>query len=72
MEIEKGVEIPEATRGRRCKYPFRQMEVGDSFLIEDEEQYKKVRSAASTWGKKNGVVFTTQVSEEGLRVWRAE
>lgn len=31
IQIDKGIPIP--GRGRKAKYPWRQMEVGDSFII---------------------------------------
>lgn len=41
-----------AAQGRPALYPFKDMEVGDSFPIEDDEAATRVRSAA---GYHNGV-----------------
>ena len=36
-EIEHGVEVPESQRGRQLKYPWPEMEPGDSFFMEDAD-----------------------------------
>ena len=72
-KIETGIPIPKA----RSKYPFKDMEVGDSFFIPklDANLYKMsatVASSARMWAKKNGVEykFKTQINEDGVRVFR--
>lgn len=67
-EIEKGVPIPiDAGRGRGArKYPFRSMEVGDSFLIAFKDQ-KAIYASAMNQGAK----ITCQKQDDGsVRVWR--
>lgn len=66
--IEKNVPAPPSTR--RNKYPFSQMEVGDSFFT--TEQKNVVRSAANWHSIKNHTKFRTRIEGDGLRVWRVE
>ena len=72
IPIDKGVPIPEAKCDLTPKYPWRTMEVGDSFLVTDEKGKKSVGGGTNTMGKKLGRKFTTRVVEEGIRVWRVE
>lgn len=82
IRIDKHVPLPADTRGRgRTKFPFRDMEVGDSFFVPTtgkaaHQTRSNVSSAASRSGKGSGRVFTTRdVTENGVRgtrVWRTE
>ena len=68
FEIEKNVKF-DHTYGRR-KYPFPDMEVGDSFYVEPDAVVK-ARSAANSWGKKNGGrKFSGKLHGDGGRIWR--
>ena len=72
--IEQGVPIPPEGAGRGGFYPWREMEVGDSFAAELEEG-KRVRAAASHAGVRLGLRFSVRryEDEDGvlrLRVWR--
>lgn len=75
-EIEKGVPIPDDPRGRRGKYPFKDMEVGDSFFVscDDEKRKKTVRNSiyASRWRREKGYKFKCSLEKEGIRVWRVK
>lgn len=65
VEIEKGVEMPE----RRVKYPWREMEIGDSFV--HEGKYAVARSMASTTGRNLGKKFSVRKMPDGkARIWR--
>lgn len=73
-KIEKGVPILE-TRGTRTEeYPFRDLEIGDSFLIPSPSSKEKqsILSQAYNRGKKLNRRFVTRTVPEGLRVWRVE
>lgn len=84
FQVEKDVPIPEGRQGRESKYPFREMEVGDSFLVAPEvdellgeqEDFAKVRGRVSNvaykYGKEHDKKFTVRQVEEGIRVWRVE
>lgn len=70
IKIEKGVPVPpRRTRKGISKYPFRQMEVGDSFLMPD---YTVVRAwgILGPYAKRLGQKYTVRTVEGGARVWR--
>ncbi|MXO67764.1 hypothetical protein GRI72_02815 [Altererythrobacter marinus] len=73
FKIEKGIEMPASHRAMR-RYPFADMEVGDSFAVpvNDGEDDMTVRSAAWDYGRRHGMKFTGRLlRDEGvLRVWR--
>lgn len=82
-EIERGVPLPpRANLAGHTKYPFGEMEIGDSFFIpidtiDGKKPSDSVSSAAYVFGKRNNKKFTTrQVREEGTikgyRVWRVQ
>ena len=62
------------------KYPWPEMEVGDSVFIEAEEGETPTRlngivsSSVRYYGRKTGKKFKTSIlrNENGLRVWRVE
>ena len=68
LEVENGVPLPEVPE--RVRYPFADMEVGDSFLIRDESLVKNARSAAWMFGQRHGARFSCRRVAEGWRVWR--
>lgn len=74
MQIEKNIPLPEKTS--RSKYPFEEMEIGDSFFVGDETKVKTIRTLASTRAKRlsekqqETVRFHVAVTEGGVRVWR--
>ncbi len=81
FEIEEGIEIPVSKRGARgTKYPYAQLEVGQSFLVPttgskegDEKKQKSLLSTSHRFGKENDCKFTVRlVPDEGIRVWRKE
>jgi hypothetical protein len=66
FKIEKGVPI----RGAAADvYPFRDMEVGDSFLVPSGSA-RQARNAAYMFGARNSVKFKSRAVSGGLRVWR--
>lgn len=60
-EIKKADSIPSFSRGRK-KYPFNKMAVNDYFELTKEE-YQKVSSAASQFGRRNNLSFTVRSIE---------
>lgn len=65
--IEKNVPTPKVF-GRGCsKYPFSQMQVGDSFVAD-----KKARCAATNFGKRHGLKFSSRAEGDSIRIWRIE
>ena len=67
--IEKGIPVP--TNGRRAKWPWKDMEIGDSFLIPDAKQ-KNVQPMASIAGSRLSRRFIARQADGGVRVWRVE
>lgn len=73
IKIEKNIPIHEKGKGiGRCKtkYPFAQMEVGDSFFYVGKRML--VAQAACRFGKRNSMRFTTREENDGVRCWRVE
>lgn len=80
ITIEKNIPLParvRGTQGRRSKYPFAQMEVGDSFAITAIEQtaYKlrnSIGNCAIKWVQKNAPErkFSTRITGNTVRIWR--
>ncbi len=74
IKIDKGIEIPPENRGRKAKYPFRDMEVGDSFFIPKKECASS--GALQARGIKvlgTGTTTVRKVTEKGVygfRIWR--
>lgn len=66
IKITKGIPAPKSPVGRRGSYPFKEMEVGDSFIVESSV----VSAAASAYGKRHDMQFKTQQEPKGTRVWR--
>lgn len=64
FKIEKNVPQPS-----RSKYPFMDMEIGDSFLV-PVGKGPTLRSMGSRLGKETGRRFTVRVMGDGARVWR--
>jgi hypothetical protein len=75
FKIDKGIEIPGDTRGSRRKYPWKEMEVGDSFFVADAET-KSISSVATPAGRRWNMKFRCSSRVEsgvrGVRVWRIE
>lgn len=69
FEVEAGVEMP-ARRSRSSKYPFMQMDVGDSFGIQ-ADAISRVRGAVANFVKSHEAKFSVRTLEDGTaRVWR--
>lgn len=66
FEIEKGVPAPD-----KSKYPFKSMEIGDSFYVERISTSSLYQSAMS-WRRRAGLrwVFATKDELNGARIWR--
>ena len=71
IEIDKKVPMSDNRVGRKGKYPFAEMEVGDSFFVEDVKS-SAIRNLASTTGQRLGKRFSVRISGDGYRVWRTE
>ena len=54
------------------KYPFRAMNVGDSFAVPSEIDIHNLRYAAAYFGKRNDRKYSTRKTASGYRCWRIE
>ena len=73
FEIEDDHPIPATWQhsGRKEKYPWSQLEVGQSFFVKDGE-VRKIGGAACHAGRRNGKKFVVRVVDGGVRAWRVE
>jgi hypothetical protein len=71
IKIEKGIPMTGLARAfGESRYPFRDMEVGDSFRIPDGE-HRNARNAAYLHGIRNNCKFSCRrVGADGYRIWR--
>lgn len=68
MKIEKNIPIPESIQSGQRKYPFDEMEVGDSLYSDN----KAMRQAAYAYGRRKGIKLITRKEGTGYRAWRIE
>jgi len=62
--IEKNIPIP-------VRYPFAQMQVGDSFAIPPNVNRTTVASSALKYGRQHGMKFVVRmVADRSYRCWR--
>lgn len=67
ITVEKNIPLP---RLGSPKYPFRSMEVGDSFLVPRGAPVNRIRKACSDDSTRNGRKYSVRKTADGLRVWR--
>lgn len=58
-------------RGKTFKYPFHELEVGESFFVENL-QSRNLGGSVTYASKVLGRKFTTRTMDGGVRVWRVE
>ncbi len=67
LKIEKGIPYP----GRRVgRYPWHEMEVGDSVFFDDSYKVSTVRQSSYNHGRKHGKKFGYSKVQGGFRIWR--
>jgi hypothetical protein len=66
-KIDKNIPTPIQ---RYCKYPFKDMEVGDSFFVDSKSN--NMLSVAKYFAKQRKLdwVFTVRKENGGTRIWR--
>lgn len=64
--IEKNIPVPARVTGKRSKYPWQQMEIGDSFFTESNA----IRALISTRHKVYPARYKYANEGNGVRVWR--
>lgn len=76
ITIEKNIPLPKESRGRKIKYPFADLEIGDSFYVGfGGRKEKTLRNTLTQCSKRcTGRKFTVRRDGDrlGLRVWRTE
>lgn len=75
-QVDSNVEVPQA-KGKRNAYPFKSLEIGDSFFIPVEKiditkSQRKMSAICVTTGKRHGKKFVTRRVDGGLRIFRIE
>lgn len=75
MNIEKGIPLPVRSNSKH-KYPFDDMEVGDSFYVQGEgRELSRFKAHVSTQNRRlrddriTGRYFTVRTVEGGVRCW---
>ena len=71
-QVQKGVELTNPRRGRKRIYPFQQMEVGDSFVVEIQNRARVVSAASSCKEMKFATRVVVEDGKKVCRVWRVE
>ena len=71
FKIEKNVPLPVSNGNYNCKYPFTEMEVGDSIYVMGVSR-TSIMSYARSWCSKNSYKAAWYAVEEGqgVRLWR--
>jgi hypothetical protein len=75
IKIEKGVGMPVGTgRGRPKKYPFGEMEVGDSIFFPNEPKGSQSNPsmASKNFSAGKDIKFVSRAENGGVRIWRTE
>lgn len=72
-EIEKNIPVP--TTHYNIKYPFDDMEIGDSFIVNTERERRHVMCAWNGWiersvNGKNKKFTSRRVGDNEYRIWR--
>lgn len=69
VQIDKGIPLPKKKNHKTNNvYPWRDMEVGDSFLVLDPP--KAFRQQVSSRNRMGEEKFVYRTTPEGVRVWR--
>ena len=72
MNIDKGVPAPEKTPHSKNnpKYPFAQMEPGDSIFVEGQNAKGAAAIRAYSRQRIYGEKYTIKSYDDGVRIWR--
>src|SRR6185369_12801333 len=72
VPIDRGIPIPKVARGigKEFKYPWPQMEIGDSFLFPSHVSYSTAVGNAAKSGERLEMKFAVRWTLAGLRCWR--
>lgn len=71
IALEKNVPMPADTRGVPMKYPWKSMQVGDSFFVPtNKKTFTAHAYATRTLGYRFVTKQTVESGRKGFRVWR--
>lgn len=72
IQIDKGIPVPAHNKKYAKKYPFQEMEIGDSFLmpLPDGKSPGSLYAAMSGAKKRFNINLTAARVDGGVRVWR--
>lgn len=72
IRVDKGLPLPGRGGAANGKYPWRSMQVGDSFLVKSQDEAECASCAARRFATYHGITFrTTRRSVAGgYRIWR--
>jgi len=70
--FQRGVKEPKEGRGRKEKYPFSEMSVGDMFEQPIEDYYKVARAAHQYAKRKNVKMRIRKIDNKTCGVWRVK
>ena len=68
IKIESGIPFPQNGRWQ-SKYPWRDLEVGQSFLVPDGV-FRTMQAGASLAGRRLSKTFRARKTDDGIRIWR--
>jgi len=64
--------IPSPTEHHSTKYPWMDMEIGDSIFVEGETGIGPAADSARHWGRNNKKRLCSRIEGTGVRIWRVE
>lgn len=72
IKLDKGIPLPPRVKtGRATKYPWKDMEVGDSFFVPGGPGVDhSLRTSASHRGRLDACKYAVRKVANGFRVWR--
>lgn len=68
MKIEKN--IPLSSSKDRISWPWKDMDIGDSVLFEDDAIASKAQTNCHVYGHQSGKKFASRKVDGGVRIWR--
>ena len=72
-KIEKNIKIPKRKGGYSSKYPWDEMEIGDSFLFTKDIKSGSIYSLVSqSNAKRSPKHFAAREVDGGIRIWRTK
>jgi hypothetical protein len=73
INIDKGIDFPIKTTTKERLYPFKQMNIGDSFLFRKDVTTKNKKTASTRCSVENKktvtVLFKWAVTDDGIRIF---